>query len=158
MNDGIGGDEVEAAAAGFQRDEEERDFAGLEGTHGFGAVAGVAAQFHVRDAGFDEAGLDEVQHGGELREHQDAAAFGDQLVDHFHEVVELGRALRAAIAAAEFDQAGVATGLAEFEQGVEHDEMCIRDSSGTSSCTDEEGRGAAGPAEHEQAVFPAGEA
>jgi hypothetical protein len=41
VDDGVGGGEVEAGAAGFEADEEQGDLAGLEALDGGGAVGGV---------------------------------------------------------------------------------------------------------------------
>ena len=59
VDDGVGGGEVEAGAAGFEGDEEERDFAGLEVFDEFAAVFGGAGEFEVADFFSDEVVLDQ---------------------------------------------------------------------------------------------------
>ncbi len=79
VDDGVGGGEIEPGAAGLERDEEDGDFAGLEFFDEFGALLGLAGEFEERDVLEFEVFLDEFEHGGELREQQDAAALLDEL-------------------------------------------------------------------------------
>ena len=49
VDDGVGGGEVEAGAAGLEGDEEERDFSGLEILDELAAVLGGSGEFEVGD-------------------------------------------------------------------------------------------------------------
>jgi len=66
VDDGVGGGQVEADAAGFQADQENRDFAFLEAAHGCFAVGRVAGQCDVGQAEDVQFLLDQRQHAGEL--------------------------------------------------------------------------------------------
>lgn len=83
VDDGIGGGEVEAGAAGAEGDEEDGDSSGLEGIADGFAVAGLAGESGVGDIGFVEFGGDELEHLGELGKDENASTGGDQLVEHF---------------------------------------------------------------------------
>ena len=49
MDDGVGGGEIEAAAAGFEADQEERRLTSLETLDEIGSVLGAAGKFQVVD-------------------------------------------------------------------------------------------------------------
>ena len=121
VDHGIGGGEVEADAASLEADEEHRHVALLELPHQIGAGSGwgVAGQSEIFRAALVQRLLDQCQHLGELGEHQYAPAFIAQAVEQFQQCVELGRFLHLA-GRVEFDQARIATGLAQLEQGVDH--------------------------------------
>jgi len=69
----VGGREVQPPAPGSQADREQRHFTALERTDRFGTITRVTAQFDEADARRGQAGLDQVEYRGELREQQDAA-------------------------------------------------------------------------------------
>ena len=93
VDHGVGRGEVEAHAARLQADQEHRHATLLEVFHRDAAVAGVAGQRDPADLRLVEFGRDQAEHGGELREHQDAPALVDQLGQHVHQQVELGALL-----------------------------------------------------------------
>ena len=70
-----------------------------------------------------QAGLDQRQHLGELREDEDAAAFLDQFGQHLvHQISRFGRFLDV-LRGFLFEQLRMAADLAEFEQRIEHDDL-----------------------------------
>lgn len=69
-----------------------------------------------------EAFADEGEHGGELGEQKYASAFFEEGGDEFDKVVEFGGGPHFA-GGFEGDEAGVAADLAEFEEGVEDDDL-----------------------------------
>ncbi|MCY1444311.1 hypothetical protein D9M71_607730 [compost metagenome] len=95
MDHGIRGGEVQAGAAGLETDQEERHLALLEALHRGAPVAGVAGDLHIVDGALVQFVLDQGQHAGELREQQHLASLGDQLLEHFHQAVQLARAAAA---------------------------------------------------------------
>jgi hypothetical protein len=86
VDDGVGGGEVQARAAGLQRDQEHRDAAGLEGIDRLLAIGGVTGQRSVADAGASSARRS-GRASRELREDEDAAPAS--AVDELEEHVEL---------------------------------------------------------------------
>ena len=64
-----------AGAAGFEGDEEDGDFAGLEAFDEGGAIFGLAGELEEGDVVFFQVRFYQSEHGGELGEEQDAAAF-----------------------------------------------------------------------------------
>lgn len=132
VDDGVGGGEVEAGAAGFEGDEEDGDGGVLELGDELAAVFGFAGEFEGGDGACVEAVFDEGEHGGELGEEEDAAFFGDEGFDEVEEVEEFGGG-----GVAEFgelgrglipgDEARVAAGLAEFEEGFEEEDLGLFD-------------------------------
>jgi hypothetical protein len=90
VDHGVGGGQVEAGAAGLERDEEDGDRAGLEALDQFAAVLAGAGEDQVRDPPFFQQLLDQREHRGELGEQQDPAALLDQGVEQIGEFIELG--------------------------------------------------------------------
>ena len=88
----------------------------LEPLDPLGAVAGPAVEVFVAELLLVEPVADDRQEAGELREDQDLVPFLDDLGELRQEHVELGAGLGGA---GRVDQAGVAGGLAEPEQGLE---------------------------------------
>ena len=91
VDDGVGGGQVEADAAGLEADQEDRHLAGLEAADRRFAVARVcrsAARRRCRRAA--SSCSISAEHAGELREDEDAPAFVDQFGQHLHQQVELG--------------------------------------------------------------------
>ena len=124
MDDGVGGGQVQANATGLEADQEQRHFAALELLHRQAAVAGLAGQHDIGNAGGVERLGDQVQHRGELGEKQHLAAFGQQRGQHRHQHVELGR-LRG-FGAGKLHQTRVAAGLTQLQQRVQHDDVTAR--------------------------------
>ena len=88
VDDGVGGSEVQTGAAGLEGDKEQRNLAGLEPPDRRFAVGGGAVKADEGDAPFDDFGFDEVEHGGELGEKEDMAAFFDHLGEQVQEEFE----------------------------------------------------------------------
>ncbi|MNO83526.1 hypothetical protein D3C76_748400 [compost metagenome] len=121
--------QVEADAAGLQADQEQRHAAFLEILHRLAPVAAVALQQRIVDAALAQGVADQGEHRGELREHQHAAAFREQLFEHVHQVGELARGDRLRrLAGAGFllHQADVAADLAQLEQCFKDDDAATR--------------------------------
>lgn len=119
---GVCGGEVEAGAAGFEGDEEDGEAAGLELLDEFSAVFGAAGELEVGGVVADELVLDEAEHGGELGEDEDAAAFLDEGGEELGEEVEFG-GFGDSIGEVVREEAGIAADLAELEEGVEEDDL-----------------------------------
>ena len=79
--------EVEADATRLEADEEDRYRAFLKLAHRRLAIGGVAGEGDVFDLAGVELGGDQAEHGGELREQQQLAAFLHQLGEHVHQQV-----------------------------------------------------------------------
>ncbi|MNN77744.1 hypothetical protein D3C81_1942380 [compost metagenome] len=112
MDHGVGGRQVQAHTAGLEADQKDLQLAILEILHRCAAVAGFAGEDGVGDPALLQFGFDQCKHGGELREQQDAPAFGNQFVEHFQQAAELARAACAGRGGAAVDQAQVAAHLA----------------------------------------------
>jgi len=85
VDHGVRGGEVQSHAAGLEADQEDRGLALLEAADDLLAVARVAGEQLVGDAGALELRLDQREHAGELREQQHAAALVDQLGQDVHQ-------------------------------------------------------------------------
>ncbi len=118
VDDGVGGDEVEANTAGLEADEENVGFARGEAGDRFFALAGGAGEFGVGDFAPFDLPLKDREHGGELGEDQHLAPFIHQLIDQFEEEIELG-GVADFLGAFEFEELRVAAHLPELEEGVE---------------------------------------
>ncbi len=126
VDHGVGSGEVEADAAGLERQQEQRHFAVLETLHRLGAVAGFAGEGDVADAPAIQLRGDQFQHAGELREQQHLAAFVQQRGQHVHQQFELRRFVYAA-RSFQFHQTRIAADLAQLEQCIEHHDARVRD-------------------------------
>ena len=123
MDHGVGGGQVQADAAGFQADQEQRRLAALEARHHVAALrrGRVAGQRQPGQAQRGQFGFHQPQHAGELREHQHPPAFGHQRGQALAQPVELGavavgsRSHRALGA----QQPRVVAGLAQLQQRVQ---------------------------------------
>ena len=85
----VGGGQVQSDAARLQADQKNIGRAALKCFDGALAVHGFTGQHAVANAFRIEAEPDQREHGGELREDDDLAAFAQQLQHHFHQPVEL---------------------------------------------------------------------
>jgi len=120
MNDGIRTGEVEADAAGFEADEEYRDIARLELLHDFAAVRRGAIEVTKIDLFRFQFVAEQMKHGDELTEDEDAMAAIDDFLEQLAEEIHFGRG-PIGIDVVEFEEAEVATNLAQAEQRVEDD-------------------------------------
>ena len=71
-----------------------------------------------------ELGLDNAEHGGELRKEEHAAALSEEGFEELEEVFEFGRAfglLR--FAGRKFEKRGMTADLAKLEEGIEDGEL-----------------------------------
>ena len=127
MDDGIGAGEVEADAAGFEADEEDRDGGVvLELVDDLGAVAGGAVEVTEGDFAGGQVFADQREHLGELAEDEDAVATVEDLLEEFIEEFQFTRGGGAGGfgggrrgGGVEGEQSQIATDLAESEQGGE---------------------------------------
>ena len=126
VDHGVGGGQVQAHAAGLEADQEHRHAAFLEVFHRYAAVAGVAGQRHPADLCAVQLGGDQAEHGGELREHQDAPTLVDEFGQHVHQQVELG-ALLDARGGGRLQQARVAAHLAQLQQRIQDHDLAARE-------------------------------
>src|SRR4029453_8603290 len=69
--------EIEANAAGFEADEEDRDISGLEAINLALPIASAPVQIAVIDRHRLQTVLNEAEHGGKLAEDQDAMSIVD---------------------------------------------------------------------------------
>ena len=119
MHDGVGAREVQAGAAGLEREEENRRGFGsggaLETIHlGLaGARRHRAVEVAVRDLLRVELSAEEREEGSELREHEHAVAVVDGLGEEFGKVFQLRGHVRGRIGR---DEPRVAANLAEAEK------------------------------------------
>ena len=92
MDDDVGGGQVQARAARPQRDEEDAHLAPVEPLHQFGAdrLRGRTLQGEVADALGVQPLRQQVEHGSELAEQQDAVAALDGGAHQLHTGVQLG--------------------------------------------------------------------
>ena len=118
QEDVVGGGQVEAEAAGLEADEEDAAVrVRLEALHARRAVARLAVEVLVDEAGRVQPRLQEREEARELREDERLVPLLDDLVEARHEDVELGaRALRAP----RVDEARVAGGLPQPQERLEH--------------------------------------
>ena len=126
MDHGVGRRQVETAAAGLEAEQEHRHLAILEALHRGAPIPGFAGQGDVRDAALVEIGGDEVEHAGELGEHQDPAATGEQGVEALVQRRQFRRGLgHAGVFVGH--QAQVAADLAQAQQGIEDQQLAATD-------------------------------
>ena len=126
MDHGIGGGQVEAAAAGLEADQEHRKLSRLEALYRCASVLGAAGQLGVGDLAGLQLSLDQRQHRGELREQQHAAAFVHQFLKHIQKGAELAGIVCAQLAVILSEQAQIAAALAQAQQRLEDDDMAAR--------------------------------
>src|SRR6267142_4682892 len=119
----VGGGQVQPDPAGLQADQENLAGAVLKAFDRALAILGHSGQHAIANALRIEANPDQVDHGGELREHDDLSAFTQQLQHHFHQPLELGGGAFDAVS--EFQERGIATSLAQPEQRLKHDDMAL---------------------------------
>src|SRR5690606_10797819 len=110
-----------------EADQKNRHGAALEALDQGGTPGsrGLAGQYLMRDVALFQRRFDQAQHLGELREQQDAPALADQTLDQLQQGIELDRGLDL-FRAGQLDQAWIAAGLAQFQQGIEHDDADLR--------------------------------
>src|SRR5262249_43196289 len=114
----IGGGEIQPDAARLQADQEQRTRRiVLEAIDAGVAVAGAAVAVLVRDLPGVELAADDGEELGELREDERLVPFLDRLAQARQQRVQLRRVR---VEAPGVDQAGVAGGLAQAEQRLEH--------------------------------------
>src|SRR5204863_3237474 len=92
MNDGVGGGEIQADAAGFQADQEDwnRGIA-LEAIDDFLTLLGRAVEIAEWNLELPQAFAHEVQHRNELAEDQDAMFAVDRFLEELVKEVQLCR-------------------------------------------------------------------
>ena len=86
------------------------------------AVFALACELDPGDAQAQQLLLDQAEHLGELREQQNFAALGHHLGQHVEQLLEFGRLLHLA-GRAQFEQARVATDLAQLEQRIQNGDL-----------------------------------
>ncbi len=92
-----------------------------------GAVLGLTRQQAIRYTQRGDRRLDEPQHRCELREHQDTAPLVNQLRQHAREPFQF-RGRNLCISTTHPEQPRIATGLPQFQQGVENRDLAPRQS------------------------------
>ena len=108
------GGEIQAEAAGAQRDEEDgAALRGLEVLHQRPAILGRTGEEKVTPVALHDLRLDEGEHFHELREDEDLVAFLHERLDHVHQRVEF-RAFR--LLALRSDERGMAADLPQAQQ------------------------------------------
>ena len=119
VDDNVGADEVEAGAAGFEADEKYRGAVGIvpAGLQ-VAAVGGAAVEVEVVDAEGVEVDEHSLEQAGPLAEDKGAVAFVDDFGEGLAEEGAFG-AVFDGLGFGEWQQAGVAGGLAEAGEGFE---------------------------------------
>ena len=126
VDDGVGLRQVQAGAAGLQADQEQRDLARGEAGDGAVAVLGLAGELGPGEAALLQLLLDQAEHGGELREQQHLAAFGQHLGELLHQQLQLGRLAQRLGSRHRGQQPRVAADLAQLQQRVQDLDLRLR--------------------------------
>jgi hypothetical protein len=120
MDDGVGRGKVEADAAGFETNEEDRDrIIVLEPVDLSLSVFRKPGEITMARAAFFKTLPDEIEHFDELAEDKDTMAAVDDLLEQFVEKVEFGGSV-AALVRRKSEQSEIATDLTEPKQTGQH--------------------------------------
>ena len=122
MDHGVGLRQVQAHAAGFQADQEQRHLAAGELLDQFIALLALPGELDRPDALLFQLGLDQRQHAGELREQQNAPPLSQHLGQQRHQLLQFGRGLDLG-RCRQRHQPRVAADLAQLEQGVQNHDL-----------------------------------
>ncbi len=114
VDDGIGAGEVEAGAAGLERDQEDRDARLLvESVDPFDAILRRAVEIFVFNAVGVEGSANVVEHLDELAEDEHAVSAVDRFVDDLAERAELAAVVRVEVGVWQLHQPRIARDLSQ---------------------------------------------
>ena len=122
MDHRVGRCEVEPRAAGFERDEKQRNFSALEILDQFPPILRRAGELEIGNIFAKQVCLDQCQHASELREYQNSPTFLDQHRQQLGEKIELRRFVNR-VGKLIRQKPRIAANLAQLEQGIEKDDL-----------------------------------